>query len=721
MIPITELESVRVYLSRIEATAVSIRSAVIRVYRGRYYEDTARITFLSDGTVRAPEALAPTDDEAKIIAEEIKSAKIPEHIPATTLKKLPFDPKSKDLFIFRDDDNRIIMIQERIIDKKGDKQYIPWTYWSDREWRRLEPEESLPLFNAEALAESSVVFIHEGPKSVRDLLKVLEKGTHPWQEELENAAHVGWIGGALNPHRTDWNILTKSGVTRAYIVADNDEPGLSAIKHIARGLRCVTWSIQFNDDFPMGFDLGDKYPEEMFYGDYYVGPSFRTLLHPSTWMTDVIPTKKGEKGRPSYILRKHAESVWIYSEVSELFVSYERPEIIRSETGLNKMLMSYSDAENTCRLIYKAQSSRKVNLAYRPDTTKKIIELAGTSAINTHIPCMIKPNSKIPIKPFVEFLEHLVPTAKERRNVEKWIATLIARPGVRIGFALLMISELQGVGKTTLGENILKPLLGDNNVSTPGETDIVSDYNHWIAHKRLAVVNEIYLGHGWKAYQSLQSIITDHSLMVNQKYVKQYEIDNWCHIYACSNSIRALKIKKEDRRWYVPRITEERKPEKYWISFNSWLKYGGLGAIIHWASGYGEYFRPGEHAPASLRKLEMIEDSESDSWKEARILGGAIMEFGPAIAVPMRDIMVYLRSKTKREIHESDAEIRKAMRGEGVFIIPERIKIDGANQYVSGNEALRGELKALSVSQSERTNYIKGKRVSIADLITEVM
>ena len=152
------------------------------------------------------------------------------------------------------------MVQERIVDKKGDKQYIPWTFWSDREWRRLEPEESLPIYNQEALETASTVFIHEGPKSVRDLMKVLKKGNHPWQDELEDAAHIGWIGGALNPHRTDWAALAKSGVTRAYIVADNDAPGLSAIKHIARSLRCITWSIQFNDDFPMGFDLGDTFP-----------------------------------------------------------------------------------------------------------------------------------------------------------------------------------------------------------------------------------------------------------------------------------------------------------------------------------------------------------------------------------------------------------------------------------------------------------------------------
>ena len=720
MTPITELPSVRAYLERIDATVTSIRSATIRERVGSYYRDITRIVFSKDGSIRASKEYAATEEEAKSIAEEINAAAIPEPIAAPSLRKLPFDIKDKEIFEFKDDEGKYLMLQERIINSDGSKRYVPWTYWSDKEWRQLEPEDNLPLYNAQSLEDSTVVFIHEGPKSVRDLLIKLEKGNHPWQDELENVAHVGWIGGALNPYRTNWRSINKAGATRAYIVADNDDAGLSAIKHVSRYLRCITWSVQFNDNFPKGFDLGDDFPEAMFSDGYYNGPVFRSLTHPSTWMTDPVPKEEGEKGRTAYTLRKSAEAVWIYSEVSDQFVLAEQPEVIRTETSLNKMLMPYSHVDNTCRLICKAQSSRKVSLAYRPDTDKKMIEANGTSAINTHIPCLITAR-KGDLSRFIDFLEFLIPDERERGIVEKWSATLIARPGIRMGFAMLMISEKQGVGKTTLGLNILGPLMGPNNSSTPRESDVVSDYNEWIAHKRLSIVNEIYMGHGWRAYQILQSIITDNKVMVNQKYVRQYEVDNWCHIYACSNSIRALKIRREDRRWFVPKITETKRPKAYWEDYHSWLEKDGLGIIRLWAENYGDYFTPGEHAPQTRQKKEMIEDSESESWKEGRILGGLISDLSSPVAIPMRDIMAFLRAKVKREVHESDAEIRRAIASEGAIILPERVKVDGARQYIVGNTALLEELEKVEGPDGKIREFIRSKRMNPNDLVTEPM
>ena len=720
MKPITELDAVRAYLERIEATVVSIRSAVIREYSGRYYRDVHRITFGSDGEIKAPAILAPTNKEVSEIKTQIASSSIPEHIPATSLRKLPFKPSTRDLFIFNNSDKHIIMIQERIITKDGEKRYMPWTYWSDNKWRQLEPEDNLPLYNAESLNSNEVVFIHEGPKSVRDLIDMLRKGKHPWQSQLENAAHVGWIGGALNPYRTDWNTLAKAGITRAYIVADNDKAGLSAIRHISKFLKCVTWSIQFNEHFPSGFDLGDNFPKTFFKHNFYNGPSFHTLLHPSTWMTEEVPRAEGDKGRPSFMLRKNAEDVWSYCEGSDQFVLGEVPNIIRSEQVLNKMLMPFSHVDNTCRLICKAQLSRKVNLCYRPDTPKLMIEADGTSAINTHIGCRI-PSHEGDATPFIDLIWRLIPNKNERRIVEKWIATIIAKPTVRIGFALLMISEKQGIGKTTLGNHILAPLVGHGNSSYPRESDIISDYNEWVAHKRLVLANEIYLGSGWKAYQVLQGAITDNKITVNKKYVRQYEVDNWCHIYACSNSIRALKISREDRRWFVPKMCDTKQDQKYWKEFYNWLSNGGLSFIKNWAEKFGDYLTHGEHAPTSILKKEMIEDSESEAWKEARILGGVIDECARPVAVCMRDIMNLLRHRVRRDIHESDAEIRCALRSEGASILPERVKIDGALQYVAGNSLLLDELARIEGGQGERRAYTRAHRANPADLVNEPM
>ena len=92
----------------------------------------------------------------------------------------------------------------------------------------------------------------------------------------------------------------------------------------------------------------------------------------------------------------------------------------------------------------------------------------------------------------------------------RWCATLVARPDIRMEYGVLLISEMQGVGKGTLGERILAPLVGPWNCSFPTEQSIVdSSFNSWIAHKRLAVVHEIYAGHNIKAYNKrrLSSLI----------------------------------------------------------------------------------------------------------------------------------------------------------------------------------------------------------------------
>jgi hypothetical protein len=201
--------------------------------------------------------------------------------------------------------------------------------------------------------------------------------------------------------------------------------------------------------------------------------------------------------------------------------------------------------------------------------------------------------------------------------LKRWVATLIAKPDVKMNYGLLLVSETQGVGKTTLGEKILAPLLGINNVSFPGEKEVVGNqFNTWCSHKRLAVINEIYAGHSAAAYNELKSYATDRTITVNQKYMPAYLIDNWVHVMACSNSPRALHLSTDDRRWLVPEVTEVKKNNAYWSNFNSWLiSDGGLRKIKGWAEKFaieeGQYVKTGEEAPLTAAKKEMIREGFS--------------------------------------------------------------------------------------------------------------
>ncbi len=142
-------------------------------------------------------------------------------------------------------------------------------------------------------------------------------------------------------------------------------------------------------------------------------------------------------------------------------------------------------------------------------------------------------------------MEHLIPDEKERRYVLRWIATLIAKPSVRMGYAVILSSEMHGTGKSTLASAILAPLVGEHNVSrpTPAEVEKAS-FNSWMKDKRLAIIDEVYQGHSWKVYNLLKPYITEMRLRVNEKFMAEVEYPCWIHFFATSNEMLAVRLMK---------------------------------------------------------------------------------------------------------------------------------------------------------------------------------
>lgn len=699
---ISDIPAVRDYLNRIGAEPRSLRGAVVRENVGKYWRDLATIRFAKDGTIDvADPAFAPTEAEKNAIAVAFAGITWPEIKPIRQLGAVPWTARPEDTFEFRNAEGDIVMVQVRLATKDGSgKIYLPWTFWTDGQWRQVEPEGPLPLFGADRLAGAATVFIHEGAKAARHCQWMADGASpaaraaaaaHPWGEELGGAVHLGWIGGALSPQRTDWSALQKAGIRRAYIVADNDLPGLSAVPKIARQIKCITFAIRFTDDFPPSFDLADPFPEQMFRGSrkFYVGPTFRQCLDPATWATDLVPQPKG---RPIARLRESFKEMWAYSESADLYVCKEMPTRRRSDQMINKTLAPFSDIDNVGRLIQRAYEGRTVGLCYRPDSEGLMVTYQDSQSINLHVGADVVPQFG-DVGPWEEFCEYLFVNADERHQVKRWVATLIARPDRRMGYGLLLISEHQGVGKTTLGSRVLAPLVGTWNVGYPSEVDILGTFNGWLAHKRLVLIGEIYSGSSWRAYNALKSAITDHELMVNEKYQQPYMIENWAHIVACSNSMRALKMEQDDRRWLYPEITEQAwSPDKF-EDFRAWLDGGGLQLIKGWAETWEDYVGPAERAPMTARKKEMIEGSRSEAQREAGALAEALNDWDRPASLALKDVVGWCQSMAQGKVHDSDYEIRRAMQEKGLRVFPERVKVASRLEYILMNKAMVRSLR----------------------------
>ena len=610
--PISDLAAipaVRDFLNRIGAQVRSMRTAVVTQTHGRYWRDLATIKLDKDtgevvvrcGNGDEVAQYEPTEAEQAAIKaactdatwpEPVALAAGPDGFPALP-KELKNVPRA-NLFAFHDMEGRVVMLQHRASPEEmatGKPKYAPWSHWSDGQWRKMEPDGPLPLWGLDDLKDNAVVFLHEGAKAARAVRNMLgndrearEKlAAHPWGAELDGAAHLGWIGGALNPARTAWDILAQAGVKRVYVVSDNDEAGREAVPRIAKHLRMPTFQVVFTDEFPASFDLADDVPRSMFdSGGRYTGPEFAALVEPATWATDTFERPGG--GKPITKLREHFKNQWVYADEPELFVCKEDTRIVRSAQNLSNKLVKFSDTPGTARLLL-AECEQVSTLAYvpqKPDSGGRVagtVTVRGQRAFNVYRPGAVKPQDGR-AEPWLTFLAHLFPKEAEREQVMRWCATLIARPEVRMHFGLLLASRTQGVGKGIFASQVLAPLVGDHNVGYPSEHDIAeSAFNDWMAHKRLVVVGEIYQGHSFKAYNKLKGVITDKDFSVNKKHQAQYRIDNWCHVIACSNSEAALKMERTDRRWFYPAVTEMPWPRDKFAEFVAWLRGGGLGIV----------------------------------------------------------------------------------------------------------------------------------------------
>ena len=694
---LTDVPSIALYLGRIGAVPRSIRVAIIEDKKGKYWEDRAYVRFDPKARTVAASAddYAPSEEELEAIIKDMEVYQWPGSKLLGKIYELPDALKGEppdSLFEFRNKSGQLIMLQQRT-EKTDRGKYRPWTCFDDDEWRMTEPDGPLPLWGMEHLKDHTTVFIHEGAKAARAMHRLVNPVTeadraalkaHPWGQDMSGVAHLGWIGGALNPSRTDWSQLAKSGVKIAYIVADNDVHGTVAVPRIARELRGImALSVEFNDTFPPSFDLADEWPDHFFHfradDTIYRGPSFEDHLQPATWATDEVQVKGSKK--KAIVLRNEFKSLWSWVRETDQYVCVERPTMRYTKDIFDGYASAFSHGGKSISAMLRAEwRSQLAKIAYRPDTDERVISNKGdVRAINVFSPTRIASMAG-DATPWNEFIRYLFPDPAERHEMMRWCATLIAQPAIRMGYATLLVTETQGIGKNTLGEKILAPLVGMHNCSFPNEREVVeSQFNSWLVNKRFAFIGEIYTGRSWKAANLLKSYITDRETAVNEKFIRSYTTENWIHVMACSNSLRALKLDNTDRRWLVPTLTETPWPHRQWVEFNDWLEGTGLSIIRHWAETFGDYVRIGEHAPMTARKREMQRESESEAaqllhdWCEAHV--------DMPISVAEAAILRMLQHNIK-QVYESKLELRRIMEKVGWVAFKERLKIDSTMQTV---------------------------------------
>lgn len=668
--PIQECPSVESYLSRIGAVVKTLFTAAIVIEAMGYQKEIYSIRFNRDGDVFAPAHLTPTEEEKSAIREEVSSKTFPNQEPVSALSnanmpELMLRASSEDLFIFKDSNGNIPFVQVRVDLDNGDKRYIPQTYWSDGEWRPIEPEDGMPIYGLENVERGDRVFLHEGAKAAKAAQLIANSDDHPWSSFFSTGKHVGWCGGAHYVGKTKWKDI-RSLPAELIIVPDNDFVGRSKVKQLSARFNCPTRFSLFDNAWPPAWDVADPMPDSFFAEDsgLYIGPDFIELLHPCDWATEQIGV--AENGKPIFGIREEFAQNWVRVQKLRHYVHIQNPELTLDKEQFNVAVRPFSHVIDTAASLATMSGNIVNSVTFLPDRETGLVYEENELRLNQYVDRRIKPSNGGETAPFWEFMEYMFPESEERKEVVKWMATLYAKPSVRMEYAMLFLSKLQGVGKSTLLA-MMADMIGKRHVSFPGDAMVQSDFNTWLVNKRLVVIHEIYAGQNWKTYNRLKSLITDETIEANSKHVANYSLPNYTHFAAASNSLEALRIEHDDRRWYVPRLPEHLYDN--YSGLRKWLRAGGLKYLADEFCNQDEYVKEGDRAPLTKSKVHLIEQSMPPDERLVISLAQRLM---PTDCLDINDIWIWLQQEARSKAYVTPQRISSLLKEKGFFVEDER-------------------------------------------------
>lgn len=210
--------------------------------------------------------------------------------------------------------------------------------------------------------------------------------------------------------------------------------------------------------------------------------------------------------------------------------------------------LDISDKVYTCKFsynpfeykqLYKDANGVWVYNQYRPPAWQADLFYKGIE---------LEPEDELP-EIYREFLIHLVAgDEKSFKYTLDWLANGI----VRRNLCILTTIGTQGVGKGTLGE-IMKALVGEENYSETGNRILAERFNSQIKNKRIVYCDEASVN-SQKEEERLKALVNN-ALEVEAKGKDAEHITNYASFYFSSNSLDAIRLTAEDRRFSIVNLT----------------------------------------------------------------------------------------------------------------------------------------------------------------------
>jgi hypothetical protein len=298
-----------------------------------------------------------------------------------------------------------------------------------------------------------------------------------------------------------------------------------------------------------------------------------------------------------------------------------------------------------------------------------------------------------------------------------WIAHQNQNIGVKIRYAVLIQSTIEGMGKSLIYV-LLKILIGQQNIKLIDPKELRSEWSDWAKDSLINVLEELMVaGHNrYEVLNELKPLITNSEISVRERNIGSYTVINPCNYLIFTNHKNALPLGENDSRYWVnmhPIQTKEafEKHIKDLTGLSTEDYFNEFLSIIETQSGQlkkyfleheiSDEFKKTDRAPMTAEKKAMImnESQNIKGLSEARELLAQRGTFYNQEVFSPKHLFNALSDIIKGyDIHLDDKEQKAILNKLGYLPHNAQIKIDGEvlrfrTNRVMTNEEIRESLK----------------------------
>ena len=182
------------------------------------------------------------------------------------------------------------------------------------------------------------------------------------------------------------------------------------------------------------------------------------------------------------------------------------------------------------------------------------------TVLNIYIPNYLAPQ-KGDVEFIIAFFIWLVGEEKWK-IIEEWIAYMIQYPGIKMKWAVVLVSVVEGVGKGLLARLCSRILGADNVNENANYKHLTNTHNTLLIGTQLLVLNEVSLG-DFKSKQegtnTLKNFVGDDVYSCNFKNKPMVKLPNLTNFMLFSNDERVLGAPQGGRRYFFCNIKRQKQ------------------------------------------------------------------------------------------------------------------------------------------------------------------